>query len=327
MNFSTINDLETFSNKSDLNNHSNTTTNEQIENNNLPNTFVFDSILLTTLSLTILLALGCIILIVIRRPFRRNKLNWFTINVCATTILLSVVMVSLTVNHYSSPKNSIPCRLQAFLTIMSACQMMYSHCVITISRYFTIIHPSKGIYRSTTFICICLAFGWIIAFLLSIPYLIVDSFTCFNSVQSNFSSYYSLVIVLVIPVHLVLFCNIRILIFVRQSTRRIQNESSRIDPSQSRDVRVLKTMIITFVVFVVGWIPLSIEQILRGIIQISSTVSAIFQMFPSFSMLFDVLLLVYTNQPIRLLFYQWIIGLRHRHERVKPIGLKLSNYP
>lgn len=294
-------------------NSSNSTANEDID---IPSTLVSDSILMTMSSLTILVALVCILLILIHRTFRTNKLNWFTINVCCTTILLSTVMLSFTVNSYVGSINSSSCRTQAYLITMAACQMMNSHSVISISRYLTIVHSSKRIFRSTIFTLLCLTSGWLTAFLLSLPYLLMDSFTCSNSRGTDFLSYYSLVIILFLPVTIVLICNIRIFLFVRQSTRRIQAEGNRRNPSQTRDIRLIKTMIITFIVFVIGWIPLSIQQLFNETIHLPFAIASMFQTFPSFSMFFDVLLLIYTNQPLRLYLCQLIIRRRREDNEV-----------
>ena len=301
---------------------SNSTENEEID---IRKSIVSDSILITISSLTIILAIICILLILIHRTFRTNKLNWFIINICCTTILLSAVMLSLTINTYMRSIDSFSCRAQAFLLIMAACQMMYSHSVISISRYLTIVHSNKRIFRSTVFISLCLISGWLTAFLLSIPYLFVDSFTCSISKQTDFLSYYSLVIVLFLPLLIILICNIRIFLFVRQSTRRIQAEGGRNNPSQSRDIRLIKTMIITFIVFVIGWIPLSIQQLFSETIHLSFTIISIFQTLPSFSMFFDVILLIYTNQPIRLFLYQLIIRRQEEQQiQMNTIEGKLS---
>ncbi|CAF1406519.1 unnamed protein product [Adineta steineri] len=51
-------------------------------NDSFADSFTTDIVMLSIFSLTIILAIAYSILIVIRPVFRKNKLNWFTVNVC-----------------------------------------------------------------------------------------------------------------------------------------------------------------------------------------------------------------------------------------------------
>ncbi len=263
--------------------------------------------------LTIILAIAYTILVLVRPTFRNNKLNWFTINLCLMSVVLSLMMLTMSIKQImDDTSSSIPCRLQGFLLTMPACQLMYSHAVIAVSRLLTIVYANKHFFRSTKCLWICLGFGWLSALLVSVPYLFVDGFTCSSSAPSDFLPYYNLAVVLIVPVLIVIVCNIRIFLFVRQSSRRVHAEGGGGEGvSNARDIRLLKTMIATFTVFVGGWLPLFLTQTFSQTVKTSSISNAIFQILPPLSMLSDVILLIYINQPIRLFLWQLIVK-QHR---------------
>ncbi|CAF3417519.1 unnamed protein product [Rotaria sp. Silwood1] len=149
--------------------------------------------------------------------------------------------------------------------------------------------------------------GWLISILLALPYLFVGGFTCSDSTQAAFLPYYTLISTLVVPVIIVGICNIRILLYVRSSSRQVHAEGNRSRVSHARDVRLLKIIIGTFIVFFIGWTPVFLMQIFGKNNEIPSTLNACFQALPPLSMLLDVILLIYTNQPVRIFLKQLVI--------------------
>ncbi|CAF0979111.1 unnamed protein product [Rotaria sordida] len=202
---------------------------------------------------------------------------------------------------------------------MFACQLMYSHCVAAVSRFLTIVYANKHIFRSTRCLWCCMGSGWFISILVALPYLFVDGFACSNSTEAPFLPYYTLISTLILPVIIVGICNTRILLYVRNSTRQVHTEGNRSRVSHVRDVRLLKIMIGTFIIFFIGWAPVFLMQIFGQNNVIPSIVDACFQVLPSLTMLFDVIFLIYTNQPVRLFLKQLVIRqpqhLQNRHVR------------
>ncbi|CAF1150098.1 unnamed protein product [Adineta ricciae] len=267
---------------------------------------VSDIVQIPLLSLTIIFSILYIILVLVQRVTRINKLNWYTINLCFASILLSTVMILMSIKRiFDISTNLLPCRLQAFLINTSTCQLMYAHAVVTISRFLGIVHGNKRFFHSKLFLIGCLILGWYIAVAVAIPYLFIDSFAC--SSRNTFLTYYTLVATLIIPVLTVLLFNIHIFMFVSQSTRRVHAEGGNTgSASHTRDMHLLKTMIITFVIFIAGWVPLFISQIFIGSFTLPTLVDYIFQVLPSISMLCDIIVLIYINQPIRRFLAQII---------------------
>jgi len=313
-----------FSIPTNNNNDSSSTIIGQTVNSVSSHSSVSDFIQIPILSLTITFAIAYTILILTRPIFRNNKINWFTVNLCLMSALLSIVMLLMSIKRViDESSSSLPCRLQGFLQNMTTCQLMYSHAVIAVSRFLTIVYATKHFFRSTVFLFCCLGSGWLFAFLVAIPYLLLDGFACSSSTQATFLSYYALVFILVVPVLIVLMLNIRIFWFVRQSSRRVHTEGTGPGVSKARDIHLLKVMIATFTVFVAGWMPLFVTQTFSQRFTISSIANSIFAVLPPLSMLCDVILLIYINQPVRLFLMQLIVK-RNRVNIVKKFGNRIK---
>ena len=323
-NTSMSNNNSNFSISTNDNNSSNSTFTGQDVNSVSSRSSVSDFIQIPLLCLTIILAIAYIIIILVRPTFRINKINCLTINLCFTSALLGIVMLIMAIKRViGDSSSSLPCRLQGFLQDMATCQLMYAHAVIAVSRFLTVVYATKHFFSSTTCLIGCLGSGWLIAILVAIPYLLVDGFACSSSTRANFLSSYTLVATLIVPVMIVLILNIRTFLFVHQSTRRVHAEGAGPGVSHVRDMRLLKTMIATFIVFVVGWIPLFLTQIFSQRFTISTAANSIFQVLPSLSMLIDVILLIYINQPVRLFLIQ-LISKRNRVNTINTLGNKVK---
>ncbi|CAF0767776.1 unnamed protein product [Adineta ricciae] len=267
------------------------------------------SIQISVSILSIILAVLYMVLVSTRPLFRKNKLNWFTVNVCLTSVFLCSIILQISIQQLLTVSSGLSCRLQAYLADMAACQMMYSHCVVAISRIFTIVYSNKQFFRSNSYIWLCIGLGWAFALLIALPQLFSNSFTCPGDEQPEFMPYYTLVTTLLLPVAIVSLCNIRIFLFVRQSTRRVGVTGGSGQNSHSRDVFLLKTTIGTFVAFLIGWTPLLAIQLFNKNNLIPSFLNACIQVLPSITILYDVIVIIYTNQPVRNFIKQII--MRH----------------
>lgn len=268
---------------------------------------VSNYVILPILSLTDVFALIYIITILVRPTLRNNKLNWFTVNVCLTTLLQSTIMLQSTIRQLLGVSSTLSCRLLTYISVVGASQMMYSHAVTSISRFLAIVYANKHIFRSNLCVILFILSGWLIGFTIVIPYFLVDGFGCSSPTAEAFLPYYTLTILLLIPAITVFTSNAIIFIFVSKSSRRVHTEGGRPNAAQARDLRLIKTMILTFAVFFSGWGPLFIEQTFAKSGNIAKAIDTIFQILPPISMFFDVILLIYINQPMRSFLWQLII--------------------
>ncbi|CAF1679024.1 unnamed protein product [Rotaria magnacalcarata] len=217
----------------------------------------------------------------------------------------------MTVKQMLNASSSVSCRLEGFLVAMAACQMMYSHGVAAFSRMLTIIYASKHIFRSNICLWSCIGFGWLFSIVIALPYLFLDGFTCSTSTTRTFLSYYTLFSVLLLPAMIVGFCNGRVFLFVRKSTRQVHAQGSSGKVSHERDVRLLEIMIVTFTIFFAGWTPVLLTQTFGNSNSLPTVIGACLQVLPSSTVFFDVACLIYTNQPVRRFLKQLIV----RHPR------------
>jgi hypothetical protein len=118
--------------------------------------------------------------------------------------------------------------------------------------------------------------------------------------------YYTLVIIIVIPVSICLVMNIIIFKYVQSSTRRIQPETLALStnhrnnqqPTLSRrDVHLLRHMIIMFLVFIVGWGPIYITSVIMTQISVSILTLRILSLLAELSLLCDIIdLFLYSHE-------------------------------
>lgn len=267
---------------------------------------ILDGIQIPLFSLTVLFALNYIILILSRRAFRQNKLNWFTMNICLTSAIFCLDMLVMNIERLLNISNNLSCRVQGFFVHMSVCQLMYSHCVAALCRLLAVVYAQKRLFRSIGFALSCIVAGWLVALLTALPYLFIDGFSCHVESKSPALSYYTLMSTLVVPIIIIGASDVRILIHVRQSSRQVQEGHGRNRASNARDIHLLKVLVGTFIVFVVGWTPLFVIQAFGDLSQVPSSIDALTQMLPPLAILLDVMLLIYTNQPVRLYLKEWI---------------------
>ena len=272
-----------------------------------PSVVIPTTIEITLSSLTILLAFAYTILILVRPTFRRNKLNWFTVNITLQTTLFSTLMFSLSIEQSSNDSKGLPCRIQGYLLNMAVCQMLYSHCVASFCRLLALVYANKHLFRSSAFTWICMATGWLASFSVGVPYLLLDGFGCQGENQVEFLSYYTIATSLALPMAIVGVCNTRILRFVRRSTRQVHAEAVKKTGPHGRDLQLMKTLIGTFMILVIGWAPSFMVETFLNKVTLPSVVIIGIQVLPSVSTLLDVSLLIYTNQPVRIYLKQRIL--------------------
>jgi len=265
---------------------------------------IVDIVEISLFPLIFLLAVAYTILILTRKIFRLNKLNWPTVNVCLATALFSLIQLIFTIIRLKN-LSIMSCRLQGFILNISACQMMYAYCVSSINRLLAIRYFNKPVFRSTRWLLINISIGWIVGLLFAIPNAFYDSFTCFTSTSPMLLKVYTCITTLIIPVHIVAVCNVSIFRYINQASRRVHSISNNINNhriSRKRDTYVSKLMLLTFCLFVIGWTPIFVEQLFTAAeSRLPKGVSLFFQLLLLNSLLGDMILLIYANQPVRQL--------------------------
>jgi hypothetical protein len=118
--------------------------------------------------------------------------------------------------------------------------------------------------------------------------------------------YYTLVVVIIVPVSICTALNITIFKYVQLSSRRTQpisqttNTHSNNDQQSKfsrRDLVLLRHMIIMFLVFILGWGPIYITSVISNQIPVSQLILRILSLLAEISLLCDMVdLFLYTHE-------------------------------
>ncbi len=295
----------------------------QNRNQSVSNNSTSDPIDIIQIPLFVLVVLfaGLYITVVLsRKTLRSNKFNWLTVNVSFASGLFAVIqIVSIAIRLQNIPERIISCRSKGFIINAATCHIMYSHCLTTLCRLLSVQYPHKLLFRSTHWLLGNIILSWIISILVTLPYLFLDGFTCSSSYGKRFLQLYTSVSTILIPVIIFTVCNVCIFRYVRKSSKRVHAiGNNQTNQMSRRDLYLCKIILVTFCVFVFGWTPLFIDQLFlieRNLLP--SSVSKLLTIFPPTSLLADVILLIYADQPVRGLILKVV-----KCDRIIPCWIK-----
>ncbi|CAF1251797.1 unnamed protein product [Rotaria sp. Silwood1] len=193
--------------------------------------------------------------------------------------------------------------------------VIYSLCTVAINRFCIIKYSNRILFKSPRWALVCIGITWLITSFVSVPLLISSNREMFGT--TFFLELYIQIIVLILPT--VIFASINILIFIyaRQSSRRIQASTTlRTVIMNNRDVRLLKHMILIFVVFLSGWSPIYILICIDFDGKLSPIIYRLLSILPALSLLGNMIDLFLFNHQLRLYFRQLYIV---RINRIQPV--------
>ncbi|XP_072018430.1 melatonin receptor type 1B-like [Amphiura filiformis] len=155
------------------------------------------------------------------------------------------------------------CETLAVICTVSCVCSVWSMSMISLNRYIAICHNRhyQKIYNKKT-VPFIIASIWMYSFMLDLPNFVgwgrhVYDPKAYVCTPDHTESYgYNLCFMLLgllIPMGIAGFCYIRIFCFARKSTRRLQSQLA--SPIQRNDMRLLKTVTITWVTFILMWTP------------------------------------------------------------------------
>jgi len=242
------------------------------------------------------------LLILIHKTFRANRMNWLSLNVSLATAFFATIQLLFTIFQQSN-QEMVSCNFTGFIIITSATEIMYAYSIESFHRLLAIRYFSKRILRSNHELIITVIICWIIGIVLTIPHGIRDDSQCILNENPLWIQIYTLITVIILPSSIVCGCNTSILLYIRQISRRIEvlnNNKSNTNVSRRRDAYVSKIMLLKFLLFVIGWLPIFFGQVFfSGDNRLSNGVLLSCQFLLYFSLLCNVILLIYSNKPVR----------------------------
>ncbi|CAF1491932.1 unnamed protein product [Adineta steineri] len=157
--------------------------------------------------------------------------------------------------------------------------------------------------------------GWVMAFIVTSPYLFLNGSLCLHSMDTTFLPYYTIIVLIFLPITIVTICDTRTLWFVRNSTRRVHATVAISQVSHKRDILLVKITISSFITFLVGWTPFFVIQLFDKSTYIPYDLNVFFQILVASSVLQGVITLISTNQPVRT-FLREVITKRRSQVRI-----------
>jgi hypothetical protein len=122
--------------------------------------------------ITILIALIYSLIILLIRRFH-NRLNILTVNICVAIISASIfwmgyfIMWEYYIQDLFTEKT---CSFLFYLQSISTCLPPLAFVTLTINRLCSIIYSRKAFFKTKKFVVICIATQWIVACILSLPF-------------------------------------------------------------------------------------------------------------------------------------------------------------
>lgn len=294
--------MQTVSNsfKHSRNESNNTSTTEDYEIK-----FIGHIIKICILTLLGLLAIVYLIIFLSQKPLRSNRLTWLVANICFSGLLFSLEGIIMSIVDLINPLYPImPCRVNVYLDRMSICRMTYAHATTAFCRFLSVQYSYKRWNRSTYWIVANIILTWIAAALTSLPHLFIDDSECSYGTVQRFLETYGAFTALIIPIAIVVICNLRIFFIMIHSGNRVHNlnnNNNNINPNlRKREMHFLKIMSITFFLYGIAIAPVVLGRFfIFDHSYISSILSILFHVLPPLSLIANTAIIIHSDASVR----------------------------
>lgn len=227
------------------------------------------------------------------RDLRQQQSNYFLFNLAVTDLLTVTFVIPFCAAALIQEDWNFGdawCQITAFVYYSLAIVGLESLAFISWDRFYAIIHPLK--YRANVTlkkICTAIAFSWFWAVVFTIPCAVLGWFK-YGEYESmctyNFSgtgdkwktqvitySIFTIVLCVMIPSGVILFCYFRIISVVRQQGRRVNTITSTETPKTSRRhawrncyrFKGFRTITLVIVLFILSWTPFSVTRLIKTV--------------------------------------------------------------
>ena len=217
----------------------------------------------------IALLYACVILCI--RRFREIN-NIFIVNICLSITMSCVYFTSYFPVALSMDSTSHLCVFYSYLFNLASITIPYSFVAFTVHRFCIVNYHRARLFKKIEWMIICIGSFWIIQLILSLPFITDYDEYC---TMKSWMGFYTFTIAVIIPILINIILDIRIFLIVRRSTRRVQAQNVstvRCSVRKSsiritrRDISLLKHMIVIFLLFVIGWTPVFLLNLIDIII-------------------------------------------------------------
>ena len=251
------------------------------------------------------------------KDLRQQQSNYFLFNLAMADLLTETFVIPFCVDAliegnwvFGDPW----CQVTAFVYYSLAIVGLETLAFISWDRYYAIFHPLKyGANVTPKRVCTAIAVCWLWAVAFTIPCAILGWFR-YGEYESmctyNFSgtgdkwktrvitySIFTIVLCILVPSAVIIFCYLQIISVVRQQGRRINTMSSSLRETSNsvskryawRNYRFtgFRTITLVVVLFILSWTPFSVVRLIKTVTWNHEAVPAIADTFASVMSLFS----------------------------------------
>ncbi|UJR16767.1 hypothetical protein I4U23_003667 [Adineta vaga] len=161
------------------------------------------------------------------------------------------------------------CLLVYYAYGIASIQVPFAFVTFTVHRFCLILYYTRPFFRTKKWVLVCIAGQWISEFLISLPFIFRSGHYCLVPLWALI---YLCTLVVILPSFINIILNIRIFIYIRSSTQRVQpaytvtritngNNFQQQQQQQQhplisrREIAFLRQMIFMFIMFIGGWGP------------------------------------------------------------------------
>ncbi|UJR19342.1 hypothetical protein I4U23_022471 [Adineta vaga] len=243
------------------------------------------------------------------RRFRHSN-NLFIFNICIS-IILTCVYTFIYFLLLSNTKESTLCTLLYYAFNIACIAIPFSFVAFTIHRFCSLLYHTKQFFKTKKWIIICISSHWFIQFLISLPFVFRTHRQCSNELWMTI---YTFITAVVLPSLINLILNTLIFLHVRSSTRRVQpqvlsawtsemmnqqRQRQQIPKISRREISLLRQMILMFLMFICGWIPTLLINIMILLIDLDFIIPVMSMVFSEICVIGIIFNLFVRNYELR----------------------------
>ena len=207
-----------------------------------------------------------------RRPFERSRTYTFLGNLAIAELGVSVFSIPFSIITSWKGKWVLGpqlCEINGFINAFLLAATVYSMTVISIHKYFTIVHPLKG-HLTRKRVTFLITLSWVISFLCALwPLVGWSKFTykpntlqcglAIPTTKEDYSYYFFLaVVVYTIPTAVNVYAYTRIFKAIHQHRRRTRKFAIVEEVAVQAQKRLIITLCIVFISYVISWTPFGV---------------------------------------------------------------------
>jgi hypothetical protein len=223
----------------------------------------FDSIMIITTSLSIILGLIFLFIVITHR--RCWSISMLLIcNSCLVEVLLGCVLLSMAIFTFQNDLkqetgNISSCVLISFLCYVTDAMQNYSYLLTAMYRYMSVVYPARLLWQSAKFQIALIIGQWIFSIVYAVPLLIteqivynVDNQICQVPLRLSVTMIYLSIILYTVPNLSIVCLYIKLVRYVRQISNRTTLPNTLFHAR--RELRLIqRTLILSNVLIILGF--------------------------------------------------------------------------